>query len=60
VNPGNSAGRLVNLAGEVIGVNSWAARNGSMGIAVPSALVKLVLPGSSRTAAWSGGGWVST
>jgi serine protease Do len=44
VNPGNSGGPLVNLAGEVIGVNTWAARNGSMGIAVPSDLAKLVLP----------------
>jgi len=33
----------VNLAGEVIGVNSLAARNGSIGIAVPSSLIKLVL-----------------
>jgi len=44
INPGNSGGPLVNLAGEVIGVQDWAARNGSMGIAVPSDLVKLVLP----------------
>ena len=44
INPGNSGGPLVNLAGEVIGVNSKAARNGSMGIAVPSTLVQLVLP----------------
>jgi S1-C subfamily serine protease len=34
----------VNLAGEVIGVNNWAARQGSMGIAVPSNLVRLLLP----------------
>lgn len=44
VNPGNSGGPLVDLRGEVIGVTSWAARNGSMGIAVPANLVQLVLP----------------
>ena len=44
VSLGSSGGPLVNLAGEVIGVQDWAARNGSMGIAVPSDLVRLVLP----------------
>src|SRR5207247_2137154 len=34
----------VRLAGEVIGVNSMAARNGSIGFAIPASLVQLVLP----------------
>jgi serine protease Do len=44
INPGNSGGPLVNMAGQVIGVNSMAARNGSIGFAIPSNLVKLLAP----------------
>jgi serine protease Do len=32
------------MAGQVIGVNSMAARNGSIGFAIPSNLVKLLIP----------------
>jgi serine protease Do len=44
VNPGNSGGPLVNMAGQVVGVNSMAARNGSIGFAIPTNLVKALLP----------------
>ena len=44
VNPGNSGGPLVNMAGQVVGVNTMAARNGSIGFAIPSNLVKLLVP----------------
>ena len=44
INPGNSGGPLVNMAGQVIGVNSMAARNGSIGFAIPANLVKLLVP----------------
>lgn len=44
VNPGNSGGPLVNVAGQVVGVNTMAARNGSIGFAIPVNLVKGLLP----------------
>jgi serine protease Do len=44
VNPGNSGGPLVNMAGEVVGVNSMAARNGSIGFAIPVNVVKFLVP----------------
>jgi serine protease Do len=44
VNPGNSGGPLVNMAGEVVGVNSMATRNGSIGFAIPSNLIKTLVP----------------
>ena len=44
INPGNSGGPLVNMSGQVVGVNSMAAQNGSIGFAIPSNLVKMLLP----------------
>src|SRR5256712_12807023 len=35
INPGNSGGPLVNMAGEGIGINTMAARNGSVGFPDP-------------------------
>jgi serine protease Do len=44
VNPGNSGGPLVDMSGQVIGVNTMAARNGSIGFAIPVNLIKGLLP----------------
>jgi serine protease Do len=44
VNPGNSGGPLVDMAGRVVGVNTMAARSGSIGFAIPVNLVKGLLP----------------
>ena len=44
VNPGNSGGPLVNMAGQVIGVNTMASQGGTIGFAIPANLVKGLLP----------------
>jgi serine protease Do len=44
VNPGNSGGPLVDMRGQVVGVNTMAARNGSIGFAIPINLIKSLLP----------------
>ena len=44
VNPGNSGGPLVDMGGQVVGVNTMAARNGSIGFAIPINLIKALLP----------------
>jgi serine protease Do len=44
VNPGNSGGPLVDMSGQVVGVNTMAARNGSIGFAIPINLIKALLP----------------
>jgi S1-C subfamily serine protease len=44
VNPGNSGGPLINMAGQVIGVNTLASQGGTIGFAIPVNLVKGLLP----------------
>ncbi len=48
INPGNSGGPLINLRGEVIGINTWIWSNtyqwGGLGFATPINPVKRILP----------------
>jgi serine protease Do len=57
VNPGNSGGPLVDMSGQVVGVNTMAARNGSIGFAIPVNLIKGLLPQllANGTVEW---GWL--
>ena len=59
INPGNSGGPLVNVTGEVVGVNTAiAAAAQGIGFAVPINMVKVVLPQLKRSGrvvpAWIG------
>lgn len=44
INTGNSGGPLVNMRGEVVGVNTATIRRGVMGFAIPVNAVKALLP----------------
>jgi serine protease Do len=59
LSPGNSGGPLVNVEGEVIGINTAAALlAGDLGFALPSNLIKELLPqlraGGELQRSWSG------
>ncbi len=62
INPGNSGGALVDLAGELVGINAsiYTRSGGSNGIgfAIPVNMVKSVIKSARGAARSSGRGWV--
>jgi len=44
MHPGHAGGPLVNMAGEVVGMNAMASRDGRVGFAIPSNLVSALVP----------------